>query len=95
MDILDHEEKKKSLKYSRSTSPWWKDKVVKNKTLRTNGGGKYVSKDFGKNCDQEGVVHEVAPPNTPQHNGISERENRPIMNMVISMLKGKYLPKEL
>ena len=35
------------------------------KVLRTNGGGEYVSKDFNKLCEKEGVMHEVVPPYTP------------------------------
>ena len=64
------------------------------KVLRTDGGGEYVSKDFDRLCEKEGIVHEVVPPYTPQQNGIAERKNRTIMNMVRSMLKGKNLPKE-
>ena len=64
------------------------------KVLRTDGGGEYVSKDFDMLCEKEGILHEVVPPYTPQQNGIAERKNRTIMNMVRSMLKGKNLPKE-
>lgn len=45
------------------------------KGLKTNGGGEYVSNDFGKFCDQEGIVNEVVPPYTPQQNGVTERNN--------------------
>ncbi|CAJ2647569.1 unnamed protein product [Trifolium pratense] len=65
------------------------------KTLRTDGGGEYVSTEFAKFCDSEGIVHDVIPPYTPQQNGSAERRNRTIMNMVRCMLKGKHLPKEL
>ena len=58
-----------------------------------DGGGEYVSKDFDALCVKEGIVHEVVPPYTPQQNGVTERKNKTIMNMVISMLKGKHLPK--
>ena len=64
------------------------------KVLRTDGGGEYVSKDFERLCEKEGIVHEVVPPYTPQQNETVERKNRTIMNMVRSMLKGKNLPKE-
>ncbi|GAU24164.1 hypothetical protein TSUD_83990 [Trifolium subterraneum] len=53
------------------------------------------SKYAMKLCESEGIVHEVIPPYTPQHNGSAERRNRTIMNMVRCMLKGKHLPKEL
>ena len=63
------------------------------KILRTDGGGEYVSKDFNALCVKEWIVHEVVPPYTPQQNGVAERKNITIMNMVKSMLKGKHLPK--
>jgi transposase InsO family protein len=62
------------------------------KKLRTDGGGEYVSNEFAKFCEQEGIVHEVIAPYTPQHNEIAERKNRSIMNMARSMLKGKEMP---
>lgn len=46
-------------------------------------------------CNDEEITREVVPPYTPQQNGIAERKNRTIMNMVRTMLKGKNLPKEL
>ena len=39
------------------------------KILRTDGGRKYVSKDFDMLCEKEGIVHEVVLPYTPQHDG--------------------------
>jgi len=65
------------------------------KVLRTYGGGEYTSKDFQDFCDEAGIEHEITPPYTPQHNGVAERRNRTIMNMVRCMLKSKNLPKEL
>lgn len=63
--------------------------------LKTNGGGKYTLNEFMNYCDEEGIMREVVPPYTPQQNGVSERKNYSIMNMVCSMLKGKSLSKEL
>lgn len=62
------------------------------KVLRTDGGGEYNSRDFQQFCDQRGLLHEVTAPYTPQHNGVAERRNRTVMNMVRSMLRGKSLP---
>lgn len=64
------------------------------KILRTDGGEEYVSIDFDMLCEKEGIVNEVLPPYTPQQNGTAKSKNRTIMNMVISMLKGKHQPKE-
>lgn len=35
------------------------------KTLKTGGGGEYVSRDFDALCEREGTMHEVVPPYTP------------------------------
>lgn len=65
------------------------------KVLKSDGGGEYVSDEFKKFCEMDGIVHEVTPPYTPQHNGTVERRNMTILNMIRSMLKGKNLPKFL
>jgi len=66
------------------------DKVIK--MLRTNGGGEYNSHVFQVFCDEEGIIHEVSSPYTPQHNGVTERRNKTILNMTRSMMKGKGMP---
>lgn len=38
----------------------------KNKVLRTDGGGEYVSNKFNALYEKEGIVHEVVPSYTPQ-----------------------------
>ncbi|KAK2446029.1 hypothetical protein QL285_016886 [Trifolium repens] len=62
------------------------------KKLRIDGGGEYTSLEFAKLCEEEGIVHEVTAPYTPQHNRVAERKNMSIMNMARSMLKGKNMP---
>ena len=63
--------------------------------LRTDGGGEYTSNEFRSFCESNGIKHEVTAPYTPQHNGIAERKNRTIVNMVRSMIKEKGLPTYL
>ena len=65
------------------------------KILRTDGGGEFNSREIEAFCTDKGIIHEVTAPYTPQHNGVVERRNRTIMNMVRSMLRGKNLPKAL
>lgn len=65
------------------------------KVLKMDGGGEYVSNDFGKFCDQEGIIRDVVTPYTPQQNIVAGRKNPSIMNTWRSMLKGENLPKEL
>jgi transposase InsO family protein len=43
-------------------------------------------------CEDNGIVHEVAAPYTPQHNGLAERRNRSLLDMTRSMLKMKKMP---
>ena len=66
------------------------DEVIK--VLRTDGGGEYNSHEFQVFCDEEGIIHEVTSPYTPQHNGVAEKRNRTILNMARSMMKGKGMP---
>lgn len=65
------------------------------KVLRTDGGGEYTSTEFNNFCENHGIVHEVTPPYTPQHNGAVERKNRTLLNIVRCMLKSKGLPNFL
>ncbi|GAB2278278.1 hypothetical protein Dimus_039278 [Dionaea muscipula] len=65
---------------------------MKVRVLHTDGGGEYVSNEFRKYCESEGLKHEITIPYTPQHNGIAERKNRSILDMARSMLKAKKMP---
>lgn len=55
-------------------------KVIK--CLRTNRGGEYISNEFADYCKEHGIKRQLTTPNTPQQNGIAERKNRTVMNMV-------------
>jgi hypothetical protein len=45
------------------------------KTLRTNNGGEYTSKDFFSFFKSTGVRRELTVPHNPQQNGVAERKN--------------------
>ena len=62
--------------------------------LRTDGGGEYTSLEFENFCKEEGIIHEVMAPYTPQHNGTAGRRNRTMLNMVRCMLREKHLPHD-
>ena len=47
---------------------------------------------FEKFCEDNGIVHEVTAPYTPQHNGLAERRIRSFLDMTRSMLKMKKMP---
>ncbi|GJR40415.1 retrotransposon protein, putative, ty1-copia subclass [Tanacetum coccineum] len=42
---------------------------------------------------QRGIVSQLTPPYTPQHNGVSERRNQTLIDMVRSMMNLTILPK--
>jgi len=70
-----------------------KQSKCKVKCLRTYREGEYISRDFDDYCKENGIVHQLTMPQTPQQNTVSKRKNRTIMNMV-RMLKEKNCPKE-
>ncbi|GAA0173738.1 transmembrane signal receptor [Lithospermum erythrorhizon] len=64
------------------------------KALRTDKGGEFTSNEFNKYCEDHGISRPLTVPRTPQQNGVAERKNRTILNMVRSMLKNKKMLKE-
>ena len=58
------------------------------KTLRSDNGGEYTSKEFTAYLKQERVHHELTVPKTPQQNGVAERMKRMVVEIVHSMLSG-------
>ena len=56
------------------------------KVLRSDNGGEYTSKEFQEYLKAEGVLHERTVPKTPQQNGVAERLNRTLVEMVRTML---------
>ena len=62
------------------------------KTLRTNRGREYLSKKFKDLCDEKGISRQLTIPGTPQQNGVAERRNRMLLDMVRSMMAQANLP---
>ena len=56
------------------------------KFLWSDHGGEYLSYEFGLHLKQCGIVSQLTPPGTPQRNGVSERHNRTLLDMVRSMM---------
>ena len=56
------------------------------KFLRSDCGGEYLSYEFGLHLSKCGIVSQLTPPGTPQRNGVSERRNRTLLDMVQSMM---------
>ena len=62
------------------------------KFLRSDRGGEYLSYKFGLHFKQCEIVSLLMPPRTPQHNGVSERCNRTLLDMVRYMMSLIDLP---
>ncbi|KAK2414511.1 hypothetical protein P8452_13305 [Trifolium repens] len=62
------------------------------KTLRSDRGGEYLSQEFNDHLKECGIVSQLTPPGTPQWNGVSERRNRTLLDMVRSMMSHADLP---
>ena len=63
------------------------------KCLRSDRGGEYFPKIFDKFCEEHGIIHERMPPCSPESNGIAERKNRMVTDLVNSMLDTAGLSK--
>jgi transposase InsO family protein len=63
------------------------------KCFHTDRGGEFNSNEFNDFCKQSGIKRQLTTAYTPQHNGVAERKNRTVMNMVRSMLSDKNIPK--
>src|SRR5215216_3676276 len=62
------------------------------KFQRFDRGGEYLSYEFGLHLKNYGIVSQLTPPGTPQRNGVSERRNRTLLDMVRSMMSLTDLP---
>ena len=56
------------------------------KHFRSDRGGEYSSNEFNLFCEEHGIVHERTPPYSPESNGVAERKNRTLTEMVNAML---------
>ena len=63
--------------------------------VRCDKGGEYVADYFRNYCKETGIQMEFAATNTPQQNGVSERDGRTILNMTRCILIDTGLPKFL
>ena len=52
------------------------------KTLRYDRGGEYLSHEFETHLRDCGIVSQLTPAGTPQHDGVSERRNRTLLDML-------------
>ncbi|GJR08472.1 retrovirus-related pol polyprotein from transposon TNT 1-94 [Tanacetum coccineum] len=58
-----------------------KEKGLKIKSMISNRSGEFLSKEFNKFCEDNGIRRFLTAPYSPQQNGVVERTNRTILNM--------------
>ena len=77
---------------------------LKIKIVRSDRGGEYygrhipygqVSGPFARFLQENGIVAQYSTPGEPQQNGVAERRNRTLMDMVRSMMSYSTLPINL
>ena len=64
------------------------------KNLRIDHGGKYCSKVFDVFCETHGILKEHTIAYTTQQNGVAQRKNKTILNMVHSLLSQGRVTRE-
>ena len=64
------------------------------KVIRSDRGGEYEA-PFGDFCSQHGIIHLPIAPYSPQQNGVVERKNRTLKEMMNALLLSFGLPQNL
>lgn len=63
--------------------------------VRTDRGGEFTGDRFNQFCRDHGIKRQLTTAYTPQQNGVAERRNRTMMNMVRCLLSEKDMPRSL
>jgi hypothetical protein len=64
------------------------------KKLILDGGGAFCNKELNETLKAEGIQHNVAPPYTPQNNGLAERANQTMIDMTrCQMMQANMAPE--
>ena len=63
------------------------------KTLRTDGGGEYISGEWKAFAQEKGFQHQLTAPDSPEQNGVNERLNRTLLEKMRCLLICSELPK--
>ena len=67
------------------------DKKIKR--IRSIEGDEYIP--LNDYCENEGIIHEVNPPYSPESNGVVEKKNRTLKEMMNSLLVSASAPDNL
>ncbi|GBN77588.1 Retrovirus-related Pol polyprotein from transposon TNT 1-94 [Araneus ventricosus] len=65
------------------------------KVLRSDNGGEYSGKEIEDFLKEQGIVHQLTVPYSPQQNGVSERKNRTLIEMTRCLLSEENLPSNI
>ena len=65
------------------------------KKFRSDKGGEYGTKTLEDFCEQNGIIDEFSAPYTPLQNGLAERKNRILKEMMNSMLLSSGLSNNI
>ena len=65
------------------------------KTIRSDRGGEFVSREFDNYLAEEGIARQLTIRETPEQNGVAERTNRTIEERVRAILASSNLPLNL
>jgi len=64
---------------------------LKIKCFRSYNGGEFTSKKFMEFCEEHGIKRKLSAAKTPQQNGVVERKNIIVQEMVKTILKDSKL----
>ena len=64
------------------------------KAIKNDRGGKHEA-PFGEFCSKHGIIHQTTAPYSPQLNGVAERKNRTLKEMMNAILITLGLPQNL
>jgi transposase InsO family protein len=66
---------------------------LKVKKIRSDNGYEFKNLQVEEYLEEEGIKHEFSAPYTPQQNGVVERKNKSLIDMVRTMLGEYKTPK--
>ncbi|RVX03736.1 Retrovirus-related Pol polyprotein from transposon RE1 [Vitis vinifera] len=59
---------------------------------KNDNGGEYQSSDLQKYLEEQGIIHQTTCSNTPQQNGVAEKKNRHLLEVVRASLTAAKIP---
>ncbi|RVW81941.1 Retrovirus-related Pol polyprotein from transposon TNT 1-94 [Vitis vinifera] len=62
------------------------------KVLCSDSGGEYMSNEFQEFLQSKGIISQRSCPSTPQQNGVAERKNRHLLDVVRTLLLDSSVP---